>query len=73
MLSKLCQKYWIPVVGIAMSRILPKYVVCRRLQTDPGCQLMADVPVDMVCPDEAPFTRVEWTTLDLLRSGVGGA
>ena len=58
MLSKLRQRYWIPGVGTTIRRILSKCVVCRRLQAAPGCQLMADLPKDRVCPDEAPFTRV---------------
>lgn len=58
MLSKLREKYWIPGVSTAIRRILSKCVVCRRLQAAPGCQLMADLPADRVCPDEPPFTKV---------------
>lgn len=58
MLSKLRERYWIPGVGTAIQRLLSKCVVCRRLQASPGSQLMADLPVNRVSPDEAPFTRV---------------
>lgn len=57
-LSRLRQKYWIPGATTAIRRLLTKCVVCRRLQAAPGCQQMADLPVDRVCPEEAPFTRV---------------
>ena len=57
-MSELRQRYWIPAVGSAIRRILSRCVVCRRLQAAPGCQLMADLPVDRVCPEEALFTRV---------------
>ncbi len=58
MLSKLRERYWISGACAAIRRILSMCVVCRRLQAVPGCQQMADLPVDRVCPDEAPFTRV---------------
>ncbi len=44
MLSKLRQKYWIPGVGTAIRKLLSKCIVCRRLNSLPGCQQMADLP-----------------------------
>lgn len=58
MLSRLRQNYWITGATTAIRRILSRCVICRRLQAAPGSQQMADLPVDRVRPDEAPFTRV---------------
>lgn len=58
MLSVLRQRYWITGATTAIRRIISKCVVCCRLQAAPGCQQMADLPVDRVSPDAPPFTRV---------------
>lgn len=57
-LSKLRQRFWIPGASIEIKKILSKCVTCRRLNTFPGWQLMADRAKDQVLPDEVPFMQV---------------
>lgn len=58
MLSRLRQMYWITGASTAVQNILSKCVVCHRMQVTPGCQQMADLPMDRVFPEEPSFTRV---------------
>lgn len=58
MLSKLRQKYWITGASTAIRSVLSKCVICRRLNSLPGCQQMADLPADRVTPNVPPFTHV---------------
>ena len=58
MLSRLRQRYWIPGATVSIRKIISKCVVCRRMNTTPAQQLMADLPVDRVSPDQPPFTYV---------------
>lgn len=57
-LSKFRQKYWITGVSTAIRRVLSKCIICRKLNSLPGCQQMADLPSERVTPNEPPFTRV---------------
>lgn len=38
--------------------VLTRCVTCHRMNTPPGQQQMADLPLDRVSPDEPPFTYV---------------
>lgn len=58
MLAMLRQKYWIPQANSAVRRIISKCIVCRRLNSKPGRQKMADLPEDRLLPDQPPFTNV---------------
>ncbi len=49
---------WIPGVSTAIRKLLSKVIVCRRLNSLPGCQQMADLPSERVTPNKPPFTRV---------------
>ena len=57
MISKLRQKYWILCAATAARSIIAKCVICRRHRAKTGDQKMADLPIDRVTPDEAPFNR----------------
>ena len=58
MLAQLRQRFWIPGASGAIRRFLSKCVTCRRLHGAAGKQLMADLPICRVLPDDPPFTRV---------------
>lgn len=58
MTSTLQQKYWIPGAKSAIRKMLARCVICRRLHSSTGKQIMADLPSDRVLPDDPPFTRV---------------
>ncbi len=58
MVAKLRQKCWIPGVSTAIRKLLFKVIVCRRLNSLPGCQQMADLPSERVTPNKPPFTCV---------------
>ncbi|XP_070546561.1 uncharacterized protein [Ptychodera flava] len=55
-MAMLRQKYWIPRVRPLVKRILRGCVVCKRLKGELQKQRMADLPVDRVTPQCAPFT-----------------
>jgi len=58
MLSELHQKFWITSANTAIRKICGRCVTCRRLHGKAGKQLMADLPMQRVLPDDPPFTRV---------------
>lgn len=58
MTSTLQQKYWIPGAKSAIRKMLAKCVICHRLHSSTGKQIMADLPSDKVLPDDPPFTKV---------------
>ena len=55
-LNEVRQKYWIIKGGIIVKRILKQCTVCRRHQSKPGNQKMADLPPSRVTACEPPFT-----------------
>ncbi|KAK0154146.1 hypothetical protein N1851_003770 [Merluccius polli] len=58
MLSSLMRKYWIIKANSAARKVISDCVVCRRNRGRLLEQKMADLPVERVLPDEAPFTHV---------------
>lgn len=55
MLSELRQKFWMTRANMAVRKICGRCVTCRHLHGQAGRQLMADLPLQRVQPDE------EWT------------
>lgn len=58
MLAQLRQRFWVPGASGAIRRFLSRCVICKRLHGTAGRQLMADLPICRVLPDDPPFTRV---------------
>lgn len=58
MVSRLRQKYWIINANSAARRILYECVTCRRNRGKLMEQQMADLPLERVTPNKAPFTDV---------------
>ena len=58
MLSHLRKKYWITKANSAARKIILKCIVCRRQRGKMIEQKMANLPIERVLPDEAPFTNV---------------
>lgn len=58
MLSKLRQKFWMTSANTAIKNICGRSVTCCRLHGKAGKQLIADLPLQQVSPDDPPFTRV---------------
>lgn len=46
------------LVSTAIRKVLSKCLICRKLNSLPGCQKMADLPSERVTPNEPLFTRV---------------
>ncbi|XP_046560573.1 uncharacterized protein LOC124269595 [Haliotis rubra] len=58
MTTNLRQKYWILGLGYLIKNITSKCVICRSYMAQQRDQKMADLPLDRVSCDEAPFMRV---------------
>ncbi|KAK7944331.1 hypothetical protein WMY93_000059 [Mugilogobius chulae] len=58
MLSKLRERYWVTGAGTAIRKVLSRCIICRRVNSQPVHQQMAELPQERVVPDEPPFTRV---------------
>lgn len=58
MLSSLMRKYWIINANSTNRKVISDCVVCRRNRGRLLEQKIADLPVERVLPDEAPFTHV---------------
>jgi transposase InsO family protein len=57
MLAKVRERFWILQANTAIRRIVSKCVICRLYQAKAGIQKMANLPIDRLVPDEAPFSR----------------
>ena len=57
-LAQMRQKYWITGGGEAIKAVLRNCVICRRCDSKPVAQVMADLPIDPVRPENPPFTNV---------------
>jgi len=58
MLSRLCQRFWIPSANSSARKVIKSCVFCRRMQAKFGEQKMADLPDERVAPDLPPFSHV---------------
>jgi len=58
MLAMLPQKYWIPQANSAIKKLIARCRVCQRFNTKTGKQKMADLPKDLLLPDQPPFTNM---------------
>lgn len=58
MLSRLRQRYWIPLANAAIRKLLFRCVTCRKNHAKTQEQKMADLPMDRLLPDKPPFTNV---------------
>lgn len=58
MMSRLRQKYWLINANSAARKILSECITCRRNRGKLIEQKMADLPLERVMPDNAPFTDV---------------
>ena len=59
MLSHLRQQYWIVGANSAIRKLLPRCTICIKHRARTVEQMMADLPLDRITPDEPPFSRFE--------------
>ena len=57
-LSSIRQRFWIVHGHTAVKRVLSRCFKCRLLNSTPGEQMMAPLPVERLTPDKPPFTFV---------------
>ncbi|XP_028256534.1 uncharacterized protein LOC114432614 [Parambassis ranga] len=58
MLSRLRPRFWLPHANSLARKIISHCVFCRRMQSKPTYQKMADLPEDRIWPDLPPFSHV---------------
>ena len=56
-LSIVRQKFWIVHANALVRRVLAACFECRRRQSKPNTQKMADLPAARITPDQPPFTN----------------
>lgn len=57
-LTNFREKYWIVGASTIIKNIISKCVICRKYQAPAMRQKMADLSMDRVTPENAPFTMV---------------
>ncbi|XP_078329601.1 uncharacterized protein LOC144624109 [Crassostrea virginica] len=57
-LAVIREKFWIPGVSSLLKSLMSKCVICRRYQSFPLQQKMANLPPERLETDDPPFTRV---------------
>ena len=57
-LAVIREKFWIPGVSSLLKSLMSKCVICRRYQSFPLQQKMANMPPERLETDDPPFTRV---------------
>ena len=57
-LNAICQRYWIIKAAVAVRRMISKCVSCRRRNSQPGRQLMAELPPARLQIDTPAFSHV---------------
>ncbi|XP_022335109.2 uncharacterized protein LOC111131734 [Crassostrea virginica] len=57
-LAVIREKFWIPGVSSLLKSLMSKCVICRRYQSFPLQQKMANLPPERLEIDDPPFTRV---------------
>jgi transposase InsO family protein len=57
-LAVIREKFWIPGISSVLKSLISKCVICRRYQSPPLHQKMANLPSERLELDDPPFTRV---------------
>ena len=57
-LARLREKYWVINAPTAVRKVLSRCFICRKINSKPSFQQMADLPNERLLPDEPPFTSV---------------
>ena len=57
-LARLREKYWVINAPTAVSKVLSRCFLCRKIKSKPSFQQMADLPNERLVPDEPHFTSV---------------
>lgn len=57
-LAVIREKFWIPGVSSLLKSLISKCVICRRYQSPPMQQKMANLPAERLKTDDPPFTYV---------------
>ncbi|KAK3106560.1 hypothetical protein FSP39_022546 [Pinctada imbricata] len=57
-LSILRERFWIVGANSYLKSVISKCAICKRYQSPPMTQKMANLPSERLEPDEPPFTRV---------------
>ena len=57
-LKSLCQRFWILNVKVALRKVINRCVACKKSNTKPAQQVMADLPYARLQVQESPFTPV---------------
>ncbi|XP_061191695.1 uncharacterized protein LOC133199905 [Saccostrea echinata] len=57
-LAVIREKFWIPGISSVLKSLISKCVICRRYQSPPMHQKMANLPSERLETDDPPFTRV---------------
>ncbi|XP_061177765.1 uncharacterized protein LOC133186550 [Saccostrea echinata] len=58
-LAVIREKFWIPGISSVLKSLISKCVICRRYQSPPMHQKMANLPSERLETDDPPFTRVD--------------
>lgn len=57
-LAVIREKFWIPGISSLLKSLISKCVICRRYQSPPMQQKMANLPAERLKADDPPFTYV---------------